>query len=173
MAATVEARAQALRSGEPLMSDSVNVRLGVPADTGAIARQFHALWPDGPLSEHALEARLILDGQPPSTMPLVVFVAEMGAEVVGFVEVGLRSHADGCDSRSPVWFIEGWYVEPGSRRRGIGRALLKSAEDWARSHGCSEMASDMWTDNEPSQRAHEAMGFEVVDRCVHYRKSLR
>jgi len=35
-----------------------------------------------------------------------------------------------------------------------------------------EMASDTWVDNELSQRVHEALGYAVVDRCVHYRKSL-
>jgi aminoglycoside 6'-N-acetyltransferase I len=34
------------------------------------------------------------------------------------------------------------------------------------------MASDPWLDNVASQTAHEALGFEVVDRCVHYRKVL-
>ena len=43
---------------------------------------------------------------------------------------------------------------------------------WARLKGCREMASDTWIDHEGSQRAHEALGFEVVDRCVHYRKEL-
>ena len=53
------------------------------------------------------------------------------------------------------------------------RALGIGAEDWARSQGCMKIASDTWIDNEPSQRAHEALSFEVVDRCVHYRKALR
>jgi aminoglycoside 6'-N-acetyltransferase I len=34
------------------------------------------------------------------------------------------------------------------------------------------MASDTWLENEGAQRAHEALGFEVVDRCVNYRKAL-
>jgi aminoglycoside 6'-N-acetyltransferase I len=155
------------------MGTSIHVRLGVPADLDAVARQFHALWPDGPLAEHRTEAEAILSGKPMSTMPLVIFVAEVKGQVVGFVEVGLRSHADGCDPLRPVGFVEGWYVEPDHRRRGIGSALLGAAEDWARSQGCTEMASDTWIDNEPSQRAHEALGFEVVDRCVHYRNALR
>ena len=106
-------------------------------------------------------------------MPLVVFVAEVDGMVAGFIEVGLRSHADGCDTRQPVGFVEGWYVEPTQRALGVGRALMQAAEDWARSQGCQEMASDTWLNHEPSQRAHEALGFEVVDRCVNFKKALR
>jgi aminoglycoside 6'-N-acetyltransferase I len=50
--------------------------------------------------------------------------------------------------------------------------LMRVAEDWARGQGCVEMASDTWIDNSGSQRAHEAMDFEVVDCCVHFRKQL-
>jgi aminoglycoside 6'-N-acetyltransferase I len=154
------------RAGGPV------VRMGASSDLGAVARQFFALWPDGSLEEHEREAAAILAGEPVSTLPLVVLVAELDAAVVGFVEVGLRSHADACDTTRPVGFIEGWYVEPGHRRRGIGRALVAAAEAWARSQGCHEMASDAQIDNGVSLRAHEALGFEVVDRCVHFRKRL-
>jgi aminoglycoside 6'-N-acetyltransferase I len=117
-------------------------------------------------------AAAILSGESTSTLPLVLVVAEIAGEVVGFIEVGLRSHADGCDTRYPVGFIEGWYVKPEYQRRSVGRALLQSAEQWARAQGARELASDTWIDERPSQRAHEALGFEVVDRCVHFRKSL-
>jgi len=151
----------------------MHVRPGTPADADVVARQFLALWPDGTLDEHRAEAEGILSGTPPSTLPLVVFVAEQDAKVVGIIEVGLRSHADGCDGRRPVGFVEGWYVDPEHRGNGVGGALMRAAEDWARSQGCREMGSDTWLDHEVSQRAHEALGFEVVDRCVHYRKALR
>ena len=49
---------------------------------------------------------------------------------------------------------------------------MHRAEAWAREQGCAELASDTWIDNEESQRAHAALGFEVVDRCVNYRKKL-
>ncbi len=92
--------------------------------------------------------------------------------LAGFLEVGLRSHADGCDPRQPVGFVEGWFVKESLRRRGVGAQLLAAAEDWARSQGCVEMASDTWIDSSLSQRVHEMLKFEVVDRCVHYRKAL-
>jgi aminoglycoside 6'-N-acetyltransferase I len=154
-------------------SPPAHVRIGGSADTDIVARMFFELWPEGSVGEHRAEAASILSGTPPSTLPLVVFVAEADDGVVGFIEVGLRSHADGCDARCPVGFIEGWYVEPAQRGVGVGRALMRAAEDWARAQGCRELASDTWIDHESSQRAHEALGFEVVDRCVNFKKALR
>jgi aminoglycoside 6'-N-acetyltransferase I len=148
------------------------VRAGRPLDLDAVTRLQAALWPEGPVEEHREHAAAILAGKPPSTLPLVLIVAEVEHDVVGFIEVGLRSHADGCDTRHPVGFIEGWYVEPRHQRRSLGRALMSAAEEWARSHGAHELGSDTWIDEIGSQRAHEALGFEVVDRCIHFRKSL-
>lgn len=150
----------------------VAVRPAVHSDAEVVARQFFTLWPEGSLAEHEAEAAAILTGKPVSTLPLVVLVAEVEGAVVGFIEVGLRSHADGCDTSRPVGFVEGWYVEPEHRRNGVGTALVRAAEAWARTHGCAEMASDAVIDNGVSLRAHEALGFEVVDRCVHFKKHL-
>jgi GNAT superfamily N-acetyltransferase len=148
------------------------IRPGVSSDLGVVTQLCAALWPDEPVADLEAHAASILSGKPASTMPLGILLAEVDADVVGFIEVGLRSHADGCDERCPVGFIEGWYVQPKFQRRVIGRALMVAAEDWARSQGARELASDTWLDHQTSQRAHEALGFEVVDRCVHFRKSL-
>jgi aminoglycoside 6'-N-acetyltransferase I len=131
-----------------------------------------ALWPSSSAAEHAQELMPFLEGTTSYPFPLENFIAEASGQLVGFLEVDLRSHADGCDPFHPVGYIEGWYVDPGWRGKGIGGKLLAAAEDWARGHGCREMASDALIDNELSQRVHEAAGYEVVDRCVHYRRSL-
>jgi aminoglycoside 6'-N-acetyltransferase I len=132
-----------------------------------------ALWPKTSAGEHARELTNILEGKPVTTLPLIILVAEASDRgLAGFLEVDLRSHADGCNPSRPVGYIEGWYVAENHRYRGIGRRLLAAAEAWARSQGCVEMASDTWVDNDVSQHVHEALGYEVVDRCVHYRKTL-
>ena len=155
--------------------DHVQIRPAQASDFDQLARLCQALWPKSSAEEHAQELRLILGGKAALvlTTPLAIFVAE-GSDgiLVGFLEVDLRSHADGCNPSQPVGYLEGWYVAESHRHRGIGRKLLAKAEDWARSHSCVEMASDAIIDNELSQRAHEALGYEVVDRCVHYRKRL-
>lgn len=150
----------------------MRVRPAIASDLESVTQLAAALWPEGPPSDHAAHAASILSGKPAGTMPLVLFVAEVGGSVIGFIEVGLRSHADGCDTSRPVGFVEGWYVHPSYQRGGVGRALMTAAEEWARAQGAREIASDTWIDNEPSQKAHEALGFEVVDRCVNYRKAL-
>jgi aminoglycoside 6'-N-acetyltransferase I len=151
----------------------VRIRLATPADCNQLARLREALWPDALAAEHARELEPLLAGETPGSMPLVHFVAEAAnGRLLGFAEVDLRSHADGCDPACPVGYLEGWYVAEDVRHSGIGRRLLSAAEDWARSQGCVEMASDTWIDNKLSQTCHEAAGFEVVDRCVHYRKAL-
>ncbi len=151
----------------------ISIRLAQLGDRDALVKMREALWPNASAEEHAREVNEILGGKLPVTMPLIILVAEASdGMVVGFLEVDLRSHADGCDPAQPVGFVEGWYVAEGYRRQGIGRKLLAAAENWARSHKCLEMASDTWIDNKTSQRVHESLGYDVVDRCVHYRKKL-
>ena len=90
---------------------------------------------------------------------------------VGFLEVRLRNYAEGAE-RSPVPYVEGWYVEPEIRRRGVGRMLMFAAEEWARAQGYGELASDTHVDNRESLNAHRRLGFEETDRIVCLLKRL-
>ncbi len=131
------------------------------------------LWPDTSFEEHLKELDDALRLGKSGSLPMAILVAENdGGSLAGFLEVGMRSHADGCNPALPVGFVEGWFVQEAFCRRGVSRELVHAAEEWARAQGCVEMASDTWIDHEGSQRAHEALGFDVVDRCVHYRKAL-
>jgi aminoglycoside 6'-N-acetyltransferase I len=141
-------------------------------DIRAVAEMCAALWPDSSVEEHEEEVMTLVRGTAQPVYPSQVLVAEEGAELVGFAHVGMRSYADGCDAARPAGYLEGWYVRDGWRKRGVGRALVEAAKRWARAQGCVEMGSDTWLDNEGSQRAHEALGFGEVDRCVVYRMRL-
>ncbi len=157
---------------KPNVNNVKSIRPATPDDRAALAALRHALWPEASAEEHAAELTDVFAGTA-SMMALaeLVAVGEDGT-LLGFVEVGLRSQADGCDPRHPVGYVEGWLVAEGHRRQGIGRALIRAAEDWARRQGCTEMASDALLENEPSHRAHVALGYEIVDRVVQFRKGL-
>jgi aminoglycoside 6'-N-acetyltransferase I len=153
--------------------DRFIVRRADQQDVLELAAMYHSLWPDAAREAYDRELASLLAGESLRQLPVVVLVAqESEGRLIGFLEAGLRSHADGCDPGRPVGFVEGWYVVPEYRRRSVGAQLIAAAEQWAREQGCLEMASDVWLDAVDSQRAHEALGFEIVDRCIHYRKLL-
>jgi aminoglycoside 6'-N-acetyltransferase I len=125
-----------------------------------------SLWPAGSAVEHAAEMRDL------AVRPeFAAFVAREGSAAVGFAEVFIRPFANGCVSR-PVPFLEGIWVAPGARGRGVGSALLGAVEAWSRSRGFAEIGSDTDIENEASHRVHAAWGFAETERVVYFRKPL-
>ena len=145
----------------------MTIREIVESDRHEWVRMRHALWP-GSLSDHEAETQLYFSER--SQVPTVL-VAEADGQLVGFLELDYRKYAPGCRS-SPVPFIEGWFVEPAWQRQGIGRALVEAAEARARAMGHHEIASDAEVENADSLAAHLALGYEVVERVVCFRRSL-
>src|SRR6266571_3216545 len=90
---------------------------------------------------------------------------------VGLAELSIRPYAEGCQG-DRVAYLEGWFVVPGARGRGVGRALIAAAEDWGRAQGCREFASDAEPDNDVSAAAHHAVGFVKVGLVRCFRKEL-
>jgi aminoglycoside 6'-N-acetyltransferase I len=134
------------------------------------ARLRHALWPDETLGEHERDVERFLAGdRHEASEVLIAFDDEDHA--VGFAELSIRNIVDSCRT-DRVGYLEGWYVVPEARRRGIGAALVAGAERWARAQGCREFASDAALNNEASQRAHLALGFSETGRSVNFRKDL-
>ncbi len=151
----------------------MRIRLAEPSDWKELAAMRALLWPDGSYEEHLAELERGPKAAGQAGFPVENLVAddECGG-LIGFLEVGLRSHADGCDTRQSVGFVEGWFVREEHRGKGIGAELMRAAENWARERGCVEMASDALIGNSESEMAHAALRFEIVDRCVHFRKAL-
>lgn len=145
----------------------MDVREYRPADLAEWLRMRRALFPDIAEADEAADAAEWLA----RLDAIVLVVARPNGKLAGFAELGTRPYADGCDT-SPVAYLEGWYVDPDVRRSGVGAALVRAGEAWARARGCREMASDALLQNTTSQQAHEALGFQEVERAVHYRKSL-
>lgn len=146
---------------------NITIRRATFTDAPEWLRMRLLLWSDGTPESFSMEMEDLLDD--PLT-PVFVAVRPNGV-AGGFLEAGTRKYAEGCDS-SPVGYIEGWYVDEDLRGRGVGKALVQAAEDWARSQGLTEMASDTWLDNEISIQAHLKMGYVETERLVHFAKKL-
>lgn len=143
------------------------IRTYKDTDRAEWLRMRRALWDDCPDDQQEREIEEILA----SDLDDVFFAERPEAGLCGFLEVALRSRANGCDSM-PVGYIEGWYVDPDVRRQGVGQALVEAAEAWARSKGCRQMASDAEHWNTVSHQAHAAHGYHETARLVLFKKDL-
>ena len=77
------------------------------------------LWPGGS-GDHLNEIQQYFCGQNPH-IEGVWGVRSKGIPVMGFLELSLRSYAEGT-SDSPVPYVEGWFVRADARGRGAGQA---------------------------------------------------
>ncbi|WP_245891914.1 MULTISPECIES: aminoglycoside 6'-N-acetyltransferase [Devosia] len=128
------------------------------------------LWPGGgDGGTHADDInRLLADAG--DTVNLIA--RDGSGHALGFAEASLRrDYVNGCQT-TPVAFLEGIYVVPEARGRGVAKALVAAVEDWARASGVSELGSDAAPDNMASLKMHHALGFEETQRVVFFRKLL-
>jgi aminoglycoside 6'-N-acetyltransferase I len=138
------------------------------SDTEAWRFMRSLLWPDCTSERHITETHEYFS----QGGSLATFVAEDDdGRLCGFIEASLRPNAEGCTTR-PVGYIEGVFVHPEFRRRGIGRLLVAAVRQWAASRSCVEFASDCHTDNEASISFHQELGFQVAKQLIHFRQPI-
>ena len=116
-----------------------------------------ALWPHHALEAHRAElSRVFLL----ENAEAIAFIARNAAnEAIGLAEATLRhDYVNGCSS-SPVLFLEGIYVRPDDRRKGIARLLCNAVSNWGKLLGCVEFGSDAGLENSASHALHAALGF--------------
>jgi aminoglycoside 6'-N-acetyltransferase I len=140
-----------------MTSPQLSVRPVIEADLSEWFRLRRKLWDATSDDDHQAEMLDILDHA--ETQLVLVAEADEG-KLAGFLEASIRPFVEDCES------------DPDYRRLGLGSALVTAAEEWARSHGATEMASDAEIGNEPSLSAHLKLGYEETSRLVHLRKEL-
>jgi aminoglycoside 6'-N-acetyltransferase I len=150
----------------------MKIRLIASADRSEWLRLLNGLHPELSEDEHVPSIDAYLSGGSiDELIPAAVFVAERpDGRLAGFLELSIRNYAEGCSGDTP--YVESWYVDEDVRGTGVGRALMHAAEGWACDRGFVELASDALLENELSHAAHQALGFEVVERIVVFRKPL-
>ena len=119
------------------------------------------LWPHCASAQHAREmAELLGKGG------LAYLVQDSTGDTVGFVEVSIRREYVEGSTESPIAYIEGWFVEESSRKKGYGAALIRAAAAWAEKNGFAQLASDADMENVTGVAAHAGVGFREVGRRV-------
>jgi aminoglycoside 6'-N-acetyltransferase I len=151
----------------------MKTRLVEPRDRAEWLRMLLALYAGSSERDHVEQVDPYLAGEIAGCPAHVaVFVVERhdGQSLAGFLELSVRNYAEGCTGATP--YVESWFVDADVRGQGIGRWLLQAAEDWTRSHGYTELASDADLGNALSISVHLSTGFEEVERLVHFRKKV-
>ena len=103
---------------------------------------------------------------------MAFFLAFDDKKAVGFSHVYIRhEYVNGTES-SPVGYLEGIYVYPDYRRQGIAQSLVTMCEEWSKSKGCREFASDCLLENKDSLAFHLKIGFKETERIILFAKKL-
>lgn len=89
------------------------------------------------------------------------WVAEDGGAALGWISAA-RSRDDGAlGSTGEIWAI---YVDPRHWGKGVGRALINTAEEELRRLGFTDVTLWVFKDNERASRFYRSVGF-IQDAC--------
>jgi ribosomal protein S18 acetylase RimI-like enzyme len=88
----------------------------------------------------------------------VVYVAEQGDRIVGYVYAGMEP-LSWKELRGPAGFVHDVVVEEPARGQGIATRLVEQAADWLEARGAPRVM--LWTaqQNPAAQRLFERLGF--------------
>ena len=143
------------------------IRKASPGDARVVAELAAELWPQHTVEAFEQEmASLLADHE------CAVFLAAADDRPVALAQCQLRyDYVEGTES-SPVGYLEGIFVSEAFRHQGIAGRLLYSCEEWARTMGCREFASDCELTNDESRQFHLRMGFAEANRIICFAKRL-
>ena len=68
--------------------------------------------------------------------------------------------------------LEGWYVVPEHRRRGVGSELIERIEPWCLHRAIARLTSDTTAEYPLSPAAHAHAGFHVLTEMTIFVKEL-
>lgn len=101
------------------------------------------------------------------------YLCQIDGLYVAFLSLSVRSdYVEGKTDSKPVGYLEGIYVKPEYRKRGIAKALVEFAQKWVSEKGCSMLASDCELSNEDSRIFHNKIGFVEASINVHFKMEL-
>ncbi|MFA5892127.1 MAG: GNAT family N-acetyltransferase [Actinomycetota bacterium] len=133
---------------------SVRIEPLAEVDLPAVARLYEQFWGEPSDLERTRATLGHLQGDP----DYLFLVAREGDEVVG-TALGIVCHELYGDCR-PFMVIEDFVVDAGSRRFGVGGALMEELEAAAAARGCSQVILVTEAERTDAVGFYESLGFE-------------
>lgn len=96
------------------------------------------------------------------------FVAFDDENPVGIAAAIRGSDSDECDRQA----ISMW-VAPQARKAGIGRRLIESLKEWARSERLRQLQLDVTDSNDAALRLYQRCGFRLTGRTTPHPRNAR
>ncbi len=124
-------------------------------------RQFYGQPSDTEAATGFINARL---DQNDST----ILVASAGDTQIGFTQL---YPSFSSVSMAPIWILNDLFVAESHRRRGVGRALMNAAQEFATNDGAKRLCLATGEDNVSAQALYESQGWNP-DGFLHYEFEL-
>lgn len=145
----------------------IQMTKATPQEAATVAALAIRMWEDNTLAGLTAEFEEIL-----ASDEAAVYLLYANEQPVAFAQCQLRhDYVEGTET-SPVGYLEGIYVDDACRGRGYAKMMLCACENWAKSMGCTEFASDCELENTSSLAFHLRMGFEEANRVICFTKKL-
>jgi GNAT superfamily N-acetyltransferase len=126
-------------------------------------RQFYGASPAPAEARQFLLDRLTRDES-------VIFLAMQAEAAIGFVQLYPLFASVALQT---LWLLNDLYVHPDARRQGVGEALLKEAEAFARATGSRGLFLRTGRENLPAQRLYERCGWVRDEQFYRYDRIVR
>ena len=152
------------------MRFTIQIRRATGADLCSAAelfdayRQFYGQPPDYSLAESFLRERFEHNDS-----VLILANDVQSGNGLGFVQL-YPSFSSVAARR--IWILNDLFVAPSARRRGVGRALLDAARDFAASTGAKRLVLSTAATNHEARALYEAYGYKKEDVFVTYKLEL-
>jgi GNAT superfamily N-acetyltransferase len=139
------------------------IRPATPRDVAALVKLNHQL--GYPTTEPDLRHRL----QPILASNEDAVLVAVDADVpIGWVHVAIERGLEASD----VAGLRGLVVDEGHRSGGVGAALLRAAETWAREHQCARLTVRSRVTRDRAHRFYEREGFAHIKTSHVFEKPL-
>ena len=129
----------------------MEIRSYSESDEASVAELWRRVFPDSPSWNHPetdIQRKLAVQRE-------LFLTAWLDAELVGTAMAGYDGH------RGWVYYVA---VKPGSRRQGIGSALMRHVEETLADLGCPKLNLQVRVTNDEVMAFYRELGYEVEER---------